>query len=131
MIRGADVIPLFLLDIEAAEPVNDDRTLDREAERVLRRERKCLVGSSKDRLRSSVASIAGRATPDDIFILTYSGHAYSDPDGMCALWRNRFGGDRQSVRPRCQPLRTCRNCGTPGPGVLSPNLHSCLAVRLR
>ena len=40
----ADVIPLLLLGVEAAEAVDDHRALDGEAERVLRRERKCLAG---------------------------------------------------------------------------------------
>lgn len=40
----ADVIPLLLLGIEAAEAVDVHRALDREAERVLRDERECLAG---------------------------------------------------------------------------------------
>jgi hypothetical protein len=40
----ADVIPLLLLGVEAAEAVDDHRALDGEAEPVLRGERKCLAG---------------------------------------------------------------------------------------
>ena len=40
----ADVIPLLLLGVEAAEAVHDHRALDGEAERVLRGERECLAG---------------------------------------------------------------------------------------
>ena len=40
----ADVIPLLLLRVEAAEAVHDHRALDGEAERVLRGERECLAG---------------------------------------------------------------------------------------
>jgi len=39
-----DVVPLLLLGVEAAEAMHDHRALDREAERVLRGERKCLAG---------------------------------------------------------------------------------------
>jgi hypothetical protein len=50
-------------------------------------------GSSKDRWRSVLADIASRATPDDTFILTYSGHGYSDPDGMFYLFPSDLRGN--------------------------------------
>jgi uncharacterized caspase-like protein len=50
-------------------------------------------GSSKDRWRSVLAEIAGKATPDDTFILTYSGHGYSDSDGMFYLLPSDLQGD--------------------------------------
>ena len=50
-------------------------------------------GSSKDRWRSVLAEIAGWATPDDIFILTYSGHGYNDLDGMFYLFPSDLHGD--------------------------------------
>jgi uncharacterized caspase-like protein len=36
---------------------------------------------------------AGKATPDDTFILTYSGHGYSDPGGMFYLFPSDLQGD--------------------------------------
>ncbi len=50
-------------------------------------------GSSKDRWRSVLAEIAAKATPDDTFILTYSGHGYSDPEGMFYLFPSDLQGD--------------------------------------
>jgi len=41
---NANVIPLLLLGVEAAEAMHDHRALDGEAERVLRGERECLAG---------------------------------------------------------------------------------------
>lgn len=40
------------------------------------------TGAGKMEVKSALASIAASATPDDLFLLSFSGHGYSSPDGQ-------------------------------------------------
>jgi WD40 repeat protein len=50
-------------------------------------------GASKDHLRKVLADIAAGATPDDLFVLTYSGHGYTDATGTFYLLPSDLKGD--------------------------------------
>jgi WD40 repeat protein len=50
-------------------------------------------GASKRRLRAVLEDIASRATPDDVFILSYSGHGYTTPDGVFYLFPSDLKGN--------------------------------------
>jgi WD40 repeat protein len=52
-----------------------------------------LNGASKDRVRMVLADIARKATPDDVFILSYSGHGYTDATGEFYLLPSDLKGD--------------------------------------
>jgi hypothetical protein len=52
-----------------------------------------LNGASKERVRMVLADIAGKATPDDVFILSYSGHGYTDANGEFYLLPSDLQGD--------------------------------------
>ena len=50
-------------------------------------------GSSKEHLRAVLAQIARSATPDDVFVLSYSGHGYTDENGDFYLFPSDLQGD--------------------------------------
>jgi hypothetical protein len=39
-------------------------------------------GAAKERIRAAIAGIAAKATPDDVFFLSFSGHGYAASDGQ-------------------------------------------------
>jgi WD40 repeat protein len=51
-----------------------------------------LGGASKESIRESLAAVAREATPDDIFIFTYSGHGYTDRQGLFYLFPSSLQG---------------------------------------
>jgi len=40
-----------------------------------------LPGASKEDIHVALEGIAGRATPDDVFVMSFSGHGYTSPEG--------------------------------------------------
>jgi hypothetical protein len=57
-------------------------------------------GAGKDKLRLVLADIARQATPDDVFILSYSGHGYTDREGLFYLLPSDLKGDCDNVDRR-------------------------------
>jgi hypothetical protein len=50
-------------------------------------------GASKEQVQAVLADIARNATPDDVFILSYSGHGYTDATGEFYLLPSDLKGD--------------------------------------
>ena len=56
-----------------------------------------LDGASKGSIRAALAAIARQATPDDIFVLSYSGHGYTDEQGVFYLFPSDLKGSCANV----------------------------------
>jgi uncharacterized caspase-like protein len=56
-----------------------------------------LDGASKDSIRTALAAFARQATPDDIFVLSYSGHGYTDEEGRFYLFPSDLKGSCANV----------------------------------
>jgi WD40 repeat protein len=50
------------------------------------------VGAAKQAIRNALTSIASQITPDDIFLLSFSGHGYTSPTGEFYLLPSDFNG---------------------------------------
>ena len=54
-------------------------------------------GATKEDIRQALAQIAARATPDDVFLLSFSGHGYSSPDGVFYILPSSIQGSCRQV----------------------------------
>jgi Caspase domain len=50
------------------------------------------LGATKQEIHKALASIAAVATPDDVFLLSFSGHGYSSPDGQFYILPSNIQG---------------------------------------
>ena len=79
--------------LEAAGYEVDSRLLAADIPRAENADGISVNGASKDRVRTVLADIARKATPDDVFMLSYSGHGYTDATGEFYLLPSDLKGD--------------------------------------
>jgi WD40 repeat protein len=57
------------------------------------------AGATKQEIENALAEIAAKATPDDVFVMSFSGHGYTSPEGEFYILPSDIQGSCRQVSP--------------------------------